>query len=82
MTDEKKPLSIQFAPGCFDSFEGTQEELDEMIKEIETMFATMTPEEIQARSVPVDDEYLEEMDEAEAEFLMRALGITDPRKLQ
>jgi hypothetical protein len=58
MTDEKKPLSIQFAPGCFDSFEGTQEELDEMIKEIETMFATMTPEEIQARSVPVDDEYL------------------------
>jgi hypothetical protein len=32
--NEKKKLEIVFAPGCFDSFEGTQEELDELIKEI------------------------------------------------
>lgn len=27
-------LKINFAPGCFDDFEGTQEELDSMVKEI------------------------------------------------
>lgn len=27
-------LKIKFAPGCFDDFEGTQEELDSMVKEI------------------------------------------------
>ncbi len=36
MTEEKKP-TIVFAPGCFDSFEGTQEELDEMLAEIQRM---------------------------------------------
>ena len=30
MTD-KKPPEIVFAPGCFDNFEGTQEELQELI---------------------------------------------------
>lgn len=29
-----KKLKIEFAPGCFDNFEGTQEELDELIAEI------------------------------------------------
>ena len=33
MTDEKE-IKITFLPGCFDSFEGTQEELDSLIKEI------------------------------------------------
>lgn len=28
-------LKIVFAPGTFDSFEGTQEELDSLVKEIE-----------------------------------------------
>lgn len=36
MTEEKK-LEIVFAPGCFDNFEGTQEELDELIAEIKQM---------------------------------------------
>ena len=36
MTDEKKP-EIVFAPGCFDSFEGTQEELDELVAEIQRL---------------------------------------------
>ena len=30
-------LKIVFAPGCFDGFEGTQEELDELIAEITRM---------------------------------------------
>ena len=35
MTD-KKP-EIKFAPGCFDNFEGTQEELQELIAHIHQM---------------------------------------------
>lgn len=32
-----KQFNIEFAPGCFDEFEGTQEELDELIAEITRM---------------------------------------------
>ena len=39
MTDPKK-LKVTFAPGCFDNFEGTQEELNAFIKEIEEMIET------------------------------------------
>jgi hypothetical protein len=38
MTEENNELKINFAPGCFDSFEGTQEELDELMSEIVKMF--------------------------------------------
>jgi hypothetical protein len=31
---EKKKLEVVFAPGCFDNFEGSQEELDELVAEI------------------------------------------------
>lgn len=34
--NETKP-TIEFAPGCFDNFDGTQEELDELIAEITSM---------------------------------------------
>jgi hypothetical protein len=34
MTQENKPTEVVFAPGCFDNFEGTQEELDELIAAI------------------------------------------------
>ena len=39
MTEPKK-LKVTFAPGCFDNFDGTQEELDALIKEIEDAFST------------------------------------------
>ena len=32
---EKKPLRVIFDPGCFDNFDGTQEELDEFVKQIQ-----------------------------------------------
>lgn len=38
MSEENKKLEIVFAPGCFDGFEGTQEELDELIAEIHRKF--------------------------------------------
>lgn len=37
--EELKEVKIEFAPGCFDNFEGTQEELDQMISDIKEMFA-------------------------------------------
>ena len=36
MTEEKK-LKVEFAPGAFDNFDGTQEELDELMVEIHRM---------------------------------------------
>lgn len=35
MTDKK--MKIEFAPGCFDNFDGTQEELEEFITELTAM---------------------------------------------
>ena len=33
-------MELVFAPGCFDTFEGTQEELDELVKEITESFTS------------------------------------------
>ena len=35
-----KEIKIEFAPGCFDDFEGTQEQLDEIVAEIHKMAAS------------------------------------------
>ena len=47
-------MKVQFAPGAFDDFDGTQEELDALIAELEEMFESMTPEELAAQSREVD----------------------------
>lgn len=60
---EKKDMKIEFAPGCFDNFEGTQEELDQMIAEIQSMFAGKTPEELEAMSKPLSEEDFLELPE-------------------
>ena len=75
-----KPLKIEFAPGCFDSFEGTQEELDEMIAEITKAFENGELE----NSSPVDIDALMEEDPEMAEQLLRQLDAIEddkPRKL-
>lgn len=53
-----KPLKVVFAPGCFDSFEGSQEELDSLMAEITETFVNMTPEELAAQSRELDLEAL------------------------
>ena len=63
--EELKNLKIEFAPGCFDSFEGTQEELDELVAEIHRMFASGEAKE---KSRPID---LDNLDEGEIEILER-----------
>ena len=76
--DEFKNLKIEFAPGCFDNFEGTQEELDALQAEILSMFANMTPEELEAQSRPID---WDNLDDEERAILQSALA-EEPRKLQ
>jgi hypothetical protein len=41
-----KTVRVEFAPGCFDGFEGTQEELDAMVAEIERMALSGELEEL------------------------------------
>lgn len=70
MSEKKKP-EIIFAPGCFDDFDGTQEELDELVAELNRMVesgelfelatpvdfddGTWTDEEIERVSVSFDN---------------------------
>ena len=75
----KKEIKIEFAPGCFDSFEGTQEELDELIAEITRMAESG---ELEANSRPVDlDDPDEEAIEAIAKLMEYELDQAQ-RKLQ
>ena len=87
MTEEKKPLKIEFAPGCFDNFDGTQEELDEFMAALEKKFTSMTAEELKAEAREIDEEYLEELFETDPEAAEKLVNIllNDPgedRKLQ
>ena len=49
-------MKVQFAPGAFDDFDGTQEELDALIAELEEMFESMTPEKLAAQLLVVEAE--------------------------
>ena len=70
MTD-KKPPEIVFAPGCFDNFEGTQEELQELIAHLHQMANDGTMFE---DSVPLTDE------EEEAVWKMLAAKTKESRQ--
>lgn len=59
--EECQDLKIVFAPGCFDQFEGSQEELDELIAEITQMVKSG---EILEKSTSVED-----LDEDELDFV-------------
>lgn len=76
LTPEDFPkLKIEFAPGAFDQFEGTQEELDSLMAEITRMIQSGQMFE---NSNAVDIEELLESDDAEdhrlAEKLMQSFG--------
>lgn len=54
--DDKKPMKIVFAEGCFDDFEGTQEELDELVAQLTEMAASG---ELLEKATPVDVDNVE-----------------------
>jgi len=74
---EKKPLKVIFDPGCFDNFDGTQEELDEFVAHIQAMAeAGMLFE----NSVDLTDEDIEELDEETRQQIIRALERDDDKR--
>ena len=76
--ENKKTPEVVFAPGCFDHFEGTQEELDELIQQIKEMAASG---KLFEEAVPVDvEDLLEETDPSEIEEIVKQM--TTPRTLQ
>jgi hypothetical protein len=74
--NEDSKVEIVFAPGCFDNFEGTQEELDEFVAELNRLVETG---ELFDSARPID---IDEMSDSDSELLERALTNYDPRKLQ
>jgi len=81
MTNSQKS-KVEFAPGAFDDFDGTQEELDALQKELVEMFSNLTPEELAEQSRAVDFEELMEEDPALAEKLFNSFNEEPTRKLQ
>lgn len=80
MSDEEfKNLKIEFAPGCFDSFEGTQEELDKLVEEITQLFKSG---EAKARAIPLDFDELDEEDLEILEKIEAAEQLAKGRNLQ
>ena len=78
MTEEKK-LKIEFAPGCFDQFDGTQEELDELILEITRMAESGEMSE-KSRLIDFDDPSDEDLEAIE--HLIELSEKAEGRKIQ
>jgi hypothetical protein len=74
---EKKPLKVIFDPGCFNSFEGTQAELDEFVKQIQEFAESGLLFE---NSVELTDEDIEELDEETRQQIIRALERGDDKR--
>ena len=74
---EKKPLKVIFDPGCFDNFDGTQEELDGFVKQIQEFAESGLLFE---NSVELTDEDIEELDEETRQQIIRALERGDDKR--
>jgi hypothetical protein len=83
MTEEKKTPTIEFAPGCFDNFDGTQEELDELIAQITAM---ATNGELADASTELSEDEWDELPDDVKESIIRAVegeeSDVPPRTLQ
>jgi len=76
MTTPNDDLKLVFAPGCFDSFDGTQEELDELMAEIQAAFDSGELLE-QGTLVDYDD-----LSDEDLETVAKLVDDRDPRQLQ
>ena len=73
-TEDLKAIKVEFAPGCFDSFEGSQEELNDLMAEIHRMVETG---ELFEKGVAVDFDEL-----SEDEDFVKAMSATSKKTLQ
>lgn len=71
MTDKIEKPEIVFAPGCFDNFDGTQEELDELLAEINRL---VDSGELFERAVAIP---MDELDDNEMEILESFINASD-----
>ena len=69
---KKNPVKIEFAPGAFDQFDGTQQELDEFVAELHRMAESGELEE-HSQSLD-DDEAWQELTEEEQAIISAALN--------
>lgn len=74
-TPEKPVYTVEFAPGCFDGFEGTQEELQELIAMIHAKVADGS---IITEARLLDDEESEEV----VEEILQRIEAANNRTLQ
>jgi superfamily II helicase len=79
--ENEKPIEVVFMPGCFDNFEGSQEELDEMIQHIKDMAKSGELFE-KSTSVIFEDieDLIDETDPLEIEQIVNEM--LTPRNLQ
>jgi len=81
MTDSKedKPkIEIHFAPGAFDAFEGTQEELDEFVAEVTKEFERMYEDgSLLENSESIDPTDIDEIPEEALAQIERFLAETE-----
>lgn len=68
---EMQEMELEFAPGCFDDFEGTQEQLDELVAAITAAFKSG---EFAQESRPLTDEEFESLSETTQ---LKLLDMTD-----
>jgi len=72
----KKKIKIEFAPGAFDTFDGTQEELDALVAELERMAESG---ELEENSVALED--WDDLDDEDRDCIAEALQKITPRSI-
>ena len=78
MTEEKK-MQVSFAPGAFDQFDGTQEELDELVAMIQHM---VDSGELEDNARELTEEDFAELPDNIKQQLIDSIELDVPRKLQ
>ena len=74
-SNPEQEMQLEFAPGCFDDFEGTQAELDELVEHIKQAFCNGKFAE---ESRPLTDEEFESLSETTQ---LKLLGMLDADEL-
>ena len=69
----KKKIKIEFAPGAFDTFDGTQEELDALVAELQRMAESG---ELEENSMALED--WEDLDDDDRAIIEEALERQQP----